>query len=84
MDEWCVSGHKVYKAQVVFFAQVILVYVVVVASIINISLGVGDRNLWIVLLSSSFGYLLPSPSLRDGRVLPPSAQQHAQGSIISP
>jgi hypothetical protein len=76
MEDWCLSGHSVRKSQIVFFSQVILVYMVVIASIINISLQVGDQNVWIILLGSAVGYLLPSPSLKNERVLHQPAQQH--------
>lgn len=78
MDNWCLSGHKVAKAQIVYFSQVILVYIVVVASIVNISLSIGDQNIWIILMSSALGYLLPSPSIKNERILPQFAEQHEQ------
>ena len=84
MDQWCFSGHKVSKAQIVYFCQVIIVYIVVITSIVNISLEVGDQNIWIILLSSTLGYLLPSPSIKNERILPQLAQQHQQISGSTP
>ena len=83
MDRWCLSGHTVSKHQIVFFTQVILVYIVVIASIVNISLGIADQNIWVILLSSAIGYLLPSPSLKNERILPQPSEQHtpSTGSI---
>ena len=59
-EEWTFCG-KVPKQEVVFLSQVILIYTIVTVSIINLSLGNGDSNLWCVLISFSAGSLLPSP-----------------------
>ena len=60
---WPVCGQKFPKSEIVFFFQVILVYIVVIVSIVNLSIGQSDEKLWITLLSSSIGYLLPNPNL---------------------
>ena len=45
--------------------QVVLIYIVVVASIANLTVyKERDGKLWTALLSSSLGYLLPNPKLR--------------------
>jgi len=62
-DSWPVLGQQLPEKCVVFFVQVALIFVVVIASIVNFSLKTGNDKLWIVLLSSSIGYLLPSPNL---------------------
>jgi FtsH-binding integral membrane protein len=41
----------------------IVVYVIIVTSIVNLSLQNGKNELWITLLSSAIGYALPSPTL---------------------
>lgn len=84
MEPWCCSGHIVPKAQIVYFCQVILVYIVVLTSTVNISLGIGDQNIWIILLSSTLGYLLPSPSIKNERILPQSTEQHQQSARSAP
>lgn len=60
---WNVLGKKIPENEVVFFSQVILVYIVIITCIINLSLGQGDSNLWTCLLSSCLGYLLPNPKI---------------------
>ncbi len=62
-NRWMILGSKIPKSEIVFFVQVILIYIVVITSIVNISLGSTEQH-WIVLLSSCLGYLLPSPSLK--------------------
>ena len=56
------------KSLAVFLCQIVLIYIVVLTSIINLSIldctKPGVCNLWIVLLSSSLGVLLPNPSFR--------------------
>ena len=44
--------------------QVVCLMVVIIASIINISLSDSNLNLWIALLTSCLGYLLPSPKIK--------------------
>ncbi len=60
---WRILGGKFPKSEVVFFTQVILIYVVVITSLVNISLGSKDQ-LWVLLLTSCLGYLMPNPSLK--------------------
>ena len=63
-SDWMFFGEKCPKAEIVFFSQVILVYIVVITSIVNLSINNGSDRLWIALLSSSIGYLLPNPRLQ--------------------
>ena len=62
----------------VFFCQAFLIYVVVVTSLVNLTLKNGPINLWIALLGSCLGYLLPHPSID-----PQQHQHHAGGEGIS-
>lgn len=47
-----------------FYCQVAILSIVIVACIINLSLGNGNLTLWTSLLSSSLGVLVPAPKLR--------------------
>ena len=60
---WDIFGHRVPRSEIVFFCQTFIIYVVVVTSLVNITLQNGPLNLWIALLASGLGYLLPHPSL---------------------
>ncbi len=65
-SQWKLFGWEVSKSLIVFSFQVVLVYLVVVTSLYNISFQKNkDKELWISLLSSGVGYLLPNPTLRD-------------------
>jgi len=61
---WHFFGSVLPRSEIVFFVQVILVYIVVIVSIVNLTIGSQTDKLWIALLSSSIGYILPSPSLK--------------------
>jgi hypothetical protein len=61
---WFVCNQKLPKVEVIYFIQVILIYIVVVTCLINLSLGWGNQALWSSLLSGGLGYILPSPKLR--------------------
>jgi hypothetical protein len=41
----------------------LLVYVIVITSIVNLSTNSDKTELWVTLLSSAIGYALPSPTL---------------------
>eukprot|EP00745_Piridium_sociabile_P017176 TRINITY_DN25838_c0_g2_i2.p2 TRINITY_DN25838_c0_g2~~TRINITY_DN25838_c0_g2_i2.p2 ORF type:complete len:103 (-),score=0.59 TRINITY_DN25838_c0_g2_i2:418-726(-) len=60
---WNLFGRRVPRNEIVFFCQMFLVYVVVFVSLYNLSQGRGLDNLWVALLGSSLGYVLPNPSI---------------------
>ena len=60
---WDMFGRKLPRSEIVFFCQTFLIYVVVVTSLVNLTLKNGPINLWIALLGSCLGYLLPHPSI---------------------
>lgn len=61
---WHMWGNSISKQGAVYFFQVFLIYIIVLTCIINLSLGKDEQKIWIVLLSSSLGYLLPNPSIK--------------------
>ena len=64
-SKWSCFGNEVSKSLVVFVVEVVLVYIVVLTSIVNLSLSHDDSKLWTALLSANIGYRLPSPSLKE-------------------
>ena len=46
-----------------FICQVIAIYAIISASIYNLSVDSDQTSLWVSLLSSCLGYLLPSPTI---------------------
>ena len=63
-DKWHVLGSRVPKAEIVYFSQMTIVYIIILASVINLSIQNGSTELWISLLSSCIGYALPNPKLK--------------------
>ena len=63
-DKWDCLGTRVPKTEIQFFVQMILVYICVIVSIVNLSLRNGSSELWISLLSSCLGYCLPAPKIK--------------------
>ena len=62
---WNVFGSDVPKEEIVFFTQVILIYVIAITSIVNLTMDAKNDTLWTSLLSASLGYMLPAPHLNN-------------------
>lgn len=52
------------KNQVTYMTQVVLVYGIIAVSLSQLILQSSERELWLILLSTSIGYVLPSPRLK--------------------
>lgn len=61
---WQVMGKSIPKQEVVYFTQVLLIYIVVITCIVNLTLQRDDGKIWISLLSGAIGYILPNPSIK--------------------
>ncbi len=48
-----------------YFIKVLIPFIIICVSLLNISLQYGKQNLWLVLLFTSLGYLLPNPKLKN-------------------
>lgn len=48
---------------ITFYTQVVVIVIVVLASIINLTIRTEPETLWIMLLTSCVGYVLPNPRL---------------------
>lgn len=60
---WWICGEAVPRDEVVFFTQTIILYVVILMCLINLSIGTEFHTVFVGLLSSSLGYMLPNPTL---------------------
>ena len=65
---WKFFGYKVPKPEIIFFSQVVIIYIVVITSLINVAIANGDTTVWISLLCSCLGYMLPNPSLPQAQI----------------
>jgi hypothetical protein len=61
-----ITASQPRKHSAVFVAQVLASTIVIVAAIYNLSVSDHNTTLWTALLSANIGYLLPSPSLKQG------------------
>ena len=60
---WSIFSKKLPKEEIIFFAQVFLIYIVVIVCLINLSITSESQSVWSTLLSGSIGYLLPAPKI---------------------
>ena len=69
MDSPAIScvGNKLPKglSVVAYVCQVIAIFTVILACLVNLSIGGDKAALWSSLLSGSLGYLLPNPKIRN-------------------
>ena len=63
LSTWIFMGRELPRSEIVFFSQMSIIVCVVVAAIYNLTTSHEGRSLWITLLSSSLGYILPNPSI---------------------
>ena len=66
---WTFAGKDIPSSEIVFFSQIIVVYMVIITCIVNLSLHNEPNNLWIALLSSCLGYILPNPAISKRKKL---------------
>jgi FtsH-binding integral membrane protein len=64
-ERWSVLGRRMPKSEIVYFFQMLVVFIIIITSIVNLSLQNGQKELWLTLLSSAIGYALPSPTITD-------------------
>ena len=50
----------------VYYTQVVIIYAVCIACLINLSIGTEPMLLWSSLLCSAIGYIIPGPQLKTG------------------
>jgi hypothetical protein len=62
--KWWFFNCGLPRSEIVYFSQVFLIYIVVIAALINISTGNCDSKIWIALLTAHIGYLLPNPKMK--------------------
>ena len=63
-DRWkCISG-RMPRSEIVFFTQVLLIFMVVIFCFVNLTICTDHEQLCIALLGSCLGYLLPNPQLK--------------------
>ena len=56
--------HETSPDVVLFAFQILLIFIVVCVSLLNLTFEWGNQNLWTVILTGSLGYLMPNPKLK--------------------
>ena len=75
---------ELLKIVSLFFAQIIVVYMIIITSLVQISLRSPDKELWLILLSSSNGYILPSPGLKFRKQTNPISADETDSPKLKP
>ena len=75
---------RIVKNRFTFFAQIIVVYMIIITSLVQISLRIPDKELWLILLSSSIGYILPSPGLKIRKQASPISAYETDSPKLKP
>ena len=75
---------RIVKNWFTFFAQIIVVYMIIITSLVQISLRSPDKELWLILLSSSIGYILPSPGLKFRKQTNPISADETDSPKLKP
>ena len=87
MERWPFCFNRLLpKEEIVYFAQVIISYIIIIAGLLNLTFGVDvNTSLWMTLISGITGYLLPNPSLhhrhQDVAVLHESSEQRESENL---
>ena len=66
IDTWHIGEVCISRSLIVYILQVLVIYIVIITSIYNLTRGYcsqSDQKLWVAILSSCIGYLLPNPTL---------------------
>lgn len=62
IEHWNVCGGKLPRAEIIFFAQLLICVTLIIASIVMLGLHDENRDFWMVTLSSLVGYIMPTPN----------------------
>ena len=57
------------KSMVVYCIQVVAIFIIILVAVCNLSLKTADKEMWITLLCSSMGYLLPNPNMKRKKII---------------
>lgn len=70
VQNWNVFGYAIPKQEVIYFCQVIALYIIIIICLVEIIINqegsgckIKDQDIWYSLLAGAIGYLLPNPSL---------------------
>lgn len=56
----------------VFTIQIAAIFLVIIISLINITLGIGKQEIWLAVFAWAIGFILPAPKLNTTFIVPDS------------
>lgn len=59
-DQWKMFGEKIPRAEIVYFAQLLICLILIIACIVMLVLHDSNREYWMIFV----GYIMPSPTLQ--------------------
>lgn len=62
-DKWELCCSSVYKAEVVFFCQILFLFIILVFSMIQIVTKANNLEIYFSLISTIIGVLIPQPKM---------------------
>lgn len=82
--DWNLCGRRVSRSAVVFFCQIIILYISILTCFVNLTIKNGPTELWISILSLSLGSILPSPKVKKPVRSTQRSSAHLSEDINSP
>ena len=55
-----------------YLVQMLVIITVIITALVNLTFGYPHQELWISLLSSCIGYVVPGPKLKKKKVISPN------------
>jgi len=80
-NKWTILNNIFPQSEVIYFSQVILIYIISIVSLVNISLSQENSYIWSNLLCICIGYMIPSPSINNKNK--PQLQSKNESTILS-
>jgi hypothetical protein len=74
-EGWRLCCTKAPKDEIVYCCQLVIAYVIIIVSLLNITFTENDTCLWSTLISGTVGYLLPNPHLHKNESLLPNTTE---------
>ena len=65
MPEWRLCWSSFPKEEIIYIVQVLIAYVVIIVSLVNLCLTTQHSTIWATLISGCIGYLFPAPTLNN-------------------
>jgi len=66
-ERWSTAFGKIKKEQVIYTCQILIVFTVIIACLVNLTISDTHPSLWASILSGSVGYILPAPKIRKNK-----------------